>query len=244
MSKKLETIFSIQDKYTKTMNKIINSSISAEKKINKASYATDKFNEKMNKLKAPSTNKITSAFDSIKNKADTAKSSVGGLLKAVLSLATAKIAMNVIDTTTLTNSRLSMINDGNQTDEQLRNKIMQSANESRSTYSTTAANVSKLGLLAPDAFESNDEIIRFSELLNKSFKVGGAGTQEQESGTYQLAQAMAAGKLQGDEFRSVMENAPLVAQAIADYTGKTKRRIKRNVITRNYYCRYNKKCNV
>lgn len=244
MSKKFETIFSIQDKYTKTMNKIINSSISAEKKINKASYATDKFNEKMNKLKAPATNKITSSFDSIKNKADTAKSSVSGLLKAILSLATAKVAMNVIDTTTLTNSRLSMINDGNQTDEQLRNKIMQSANDSRSTYSTTAANVSKLGLLAPDAFNNNDEIIRFSELLNKSFKVGGAGTQEQESGTYQLAQAMAAGKLQGDEFRSVMENAPLVAQAIADYTGKTKRRIKRNVIRRNDYCRYNKKCNV
>ena len=244
MSKKFETIFSIQDKYTKTMNKIINSSISAEKKINKASYAKDKFNEKMNKLKAPATNKITSSFDSIKNKADTAKSSVSGLLKAILSLATAKVAMNVIDTTTLTNSRLSMINDGNQTDEQLRNKIMQSANESRSTYSTTAANVSKLGLLAPDAFNNNDEIIRFSELLNKSFKVGGAGTQEQESGTYQLAQAMAAGKLQGDEFRSVMENAPLVAQAIADYTGKTKRRIKRNVIRRNDYCRYNKKCNV
>lgn len=244
MSKKFETIFSIQDKYTRTMNKIINSSISAEKKINKASYATDKFNEKMNKLKAPATNKITSSFDSIKNKADTAKSSVSGLLKAILSLATAKVAMNVIDTTTLTNSRLSMINDGNQTDEQLRNKIMQSANESRSTYSTTAANVSKLGLLAPDAFNNNDEIIRFSELLNKSFKVGGAGTQEQESGTYQLAQAMAAGKLQGDEFRSVMENAPLVAQAIADYTGKTKRRIKRNVIRRNDYCRYNKKCNV
>ena len=28
---------------------------------------------------------------------------------------------------------------------------------------------------------------------------------------------MAAGKLQGDEFRSVMENAPMVAQAIAKY---------------------------
>ena len=34
---------------------------------------------------------------------------------------------------------------------------------------------------------------------------------------YQLTQAMAAGKLQGDEFRSVMENAPMVAQAIAKY---------------------------
>lgn len=37
---------------------------------------------------------------------------------------------------------------------------------------------------------------------------------------------MAAGKLQGDEFRSVMENAPLVADAIAKYTGKTKGQLK------------------
>ena len=244
MAKKIETIFSIQDKYTQTMNKIINSSVSAEKKINKASYATDKFNEKMKKLKDPPSSKIGQYFDNIKNKAQTATSSVGGLLRALLSLATAKIAINAIDTTTLTNSRLSMINDGGQTDKQLQNKIMQSANNSRSSYSTTAANVSKLGLLAGDAFENNDEIIRFSELLNKSFKVGGAGTQEQEAGTYQLTQAMAAGKLQGDEFRSVMENAPLVAQAIADYTGKTKRRTKRNVFTRYNNSRYNKKCYV
>ena len=38
---------------------------------------------------------------------------------------------------------------------------------------------------------------------------------------YQLTQAMAAGRLQGDEFRSIMENAPLLAQAIAKYMGKT-----------------------
>lgn len=244
MAKKIETIFSIQDKYTKTMNKIINSSVLAERKINKVSYATDKFNEKMKKLKDPPSNKLSKYFDNIKNKANQATSSVGGLIKTLLSLATAKIAINAIDNTTLTNSRLSMINDGKQTDKQLQNKIMQSANNSRSSYATTAANVSKLGLLAGDAFKNNNEIIRFSELLNKSFKVGGAGTQEQEAGTYQLTQAMAAGKLQGDEFRSVMENAPLVADAIAKYTGKTKRRIKRNVIKGNNYSRYNKKCNV
>lgn len=192
MAKKIETIFSIQDKYTRTMNKIINSSVSAEKKINKASYATDKFNEKMNKLKAPSSSKITQAFDNIKTKADTAKSSVSGLLRTLLSLATAKVAIDTIDTTTLTNARLKLVNDGTQKDTQLQNKIMQSANNSRSAYSTTASNVAKLGLLAGDNFKGNDEIIRFSELLNKSFKVGGASTQEQEAGTYQLTQAMAA----------------------------------------------------
>ena len=65
------------------------------------------------------------------------------------------------------------------------------------------------------------ETVKFSELMAKSFKVGGASTQEQTSGMYQLTQAMASGKLQGDEFRSIMENAPLLAQAISKYTGKS-----------------------
>ena len=63
--------------------------------------------------------------------------------------------------------------------------------------------------------------VKFSELMAKSFKVGGATTSEQTSGMYQLTQAMASGKLQGDEFRSIMENAPLLAQAISKYTGKS-----------------------
>ncbi|EQE37901.1 tape measure domain protein, partial [Clostridioides difficile CD38] len=37
---------------------------------------------------------------------------------------------------------------------------------------------------------------------------------------------MGAGKLQGDEFRSIMENAPLLAAKIADAMGKTKDQLK------------------
>ena len=42
----------------------------------------------------------------------------------------------------------------------------------------------------------------------------------------QLTQAMSAGKLQGDEFRSIMENAPLIAEAIAKYVGVGKGELK------------------
>src|SRR5690606_1387445 len=49
---------------------------------------------------------------------------------------------------------------------------------------------------------------------------------EQTAGMYQLTQAMAAGKLQGDEFRSIMENAPMLADAIAKFTGKSKGELK------------------
>lgn len=89
-----------------------------------------------------------------------------------------------------------------------------------------AGAISKMGLLAGEAFGSNDELIAFTELVQKSFKVGGASQTEQSSAMLQLSQAMAAGKLQGDEFRSIMENAPMIAQAIANYTGKSKGELK------------------
>ena len=126
------------------------------------------------------------------------------------------------DELSLTQSRLNLINDGTQTTIDLQNKLYQAAQRSRGSYTDMTNSVSKLGLLAGDAFKNNDEMIAFSEMMNKSFKVSGAGQQEISAATYQLTQAMASGKLQGDEFRSIMENAPMLADAIAKYMGKSK----------------------
>uniref|UniRef100_UPI0004753458 tape measure protein n=1 Tax=Lysinibacillus boronitolerans TaxID=309788 RepID=UPI0004753458 len=117
------------------------------------------------------------------------------------------------------NARLANINDGLQTQSQLQDKIFKASRRSLSSYDEMASSVAKLNLLAKDAFSSNDEAIRFTELMTKSFSVSGAGQQEMESGMFQLTQAMASGKLQGDEFRSIMENAPLLAQAISKTAG-------------------------
>lgn len=119
-------------------------------------------------------------------------------------------------------TRLNLINDGTQSTIDLQNKLYQAAQRSRGSYDDMASSVSKLGLLAGEAFKNNDEMIAFSEMMNKSFKVSGAGQQEISAATYQLTQAMASGKLQGDEFRSIMENAPMLADAIAKYMGKSK----------------------
>ena len=58
-----------------------------------------------------------------------------------------------------------------------------------------------------------------SELMQKSYIVGGANASEVSNSMLQLTQAMASGRLQGDEFRSIIENAPMLANAIAEYTG-------------------------
>src|SRR5690606_35739024 len=104
--------------------------------------------------------------------------------------------------------------------------IFAAANRARGSYTDMAAVVGRLGLLASEAFGSTDEVIAFSELMQKAFRISGASAMEQSAGMYQLTQAMAAGRLQGDEFRSIMENAPMLAQAIADFTGKSKGELK------------------
>jgi len=177
-------------------------------------------------------NRLRNGLIRVRDSANSATSSVRTLLTSLLGFAAAYLSLQGIangfnkfaqasDEYSNTNARLANINDGLQTQVELQEKIYRAAQRSLSAYNDTAASVAKLNLLAGDAFASNDEAIRFSELMNKSFAVSGAGNQEKSAGMHQLTQAMASGRLQGDEFTSITENAPLLAKAIADSVGKS-----------------------
>ena len=133
----------------------------------------------------------------------------------------ATTAAQTADRLTSIRSRLNLVNDGTQTTADLMNKIYDAAQRTRGGYDDMADSVAKLNMLAKDAFSSNDEAIEFVEQMNKQFKISGASIQESSAAMYQLTQAMAAGKLQGDEFHSIMENAPMLAQSIAKEMGMT-----------------------
>lgn len=143
-------------------------------------------------------------------------SMIGMALKEV-----ATTAAQTADRLTSIRSRLNLVNDGTQTTADLMNKIYDAAQRTRGGYDDMADSVAKLNMLAKDAFSSNDEAIEFVEQMNKQFKISGASIQESSAAMYQLTQAMAAGKLQGDEFHSIMENAPMLAQSIAKEMGMT-----------------------
>lgn len=135
-------------------------------------------------------------------------------------------ALRMGDTLMSMRARIDNINDGMQTTDELMEKVYQSSMRSRSAYVDTAAVVAKLGLNAADAFGNFDEIVGFAETMNKAFVVSGASASEMQAGMYQLTQAMASGRLQGDEFRSISENAPMLANAIAKFTGKSRGELK------------------
>ena len=146
--------------------------------------------------------------------ADTIKNKMMQVGAAIAGVMGAKQLLEASDQNAQITARLNLVTDA---PEQLKEQIYQSANDAKVAYTDSMNQVAKLGLLAKDAFNNTDEIVQFTNLMQKAFKVSGADAVEATSAMYQLTQAMAAGKLQGDEFRSVMENAPMVAQAIAKY---------------------------
>ena len=97
------------------------------------------------------------------------------------------------------------------------NDLNEIANATRSGITETADLYAKLLRSTKGVAQSEMEVAKATEIVNKAFKAGGAAASEQAAGILQLAQGLGSGVLQGDELRSVRENAPLLAQAIADY---------------------------
>lgn len=95
------------------------------------------------------------------------------------------------------------------------------AEKTRSGITETVDLYAKLLRSTKDVAKSEEEVALATEIVNKSFKAGGAATSEQIAGILQLSQALGSGILQGDELRSLRENAPLLAQAIAAEFGTT-----------------------
>lgn len=142
------------------------------------------------------------------------------LLSVYMAFRAVKWAVGMSDGLAGINARLGMMNDGLQTTAALQDKIYASAMRSRGVYADTANFVSQLGMLAGNAFKSNEELIAFSEVLNKQIAISGqAGTQAAEGALIQLQQALSSGVLRGQELNSVMLGLPNVAKAIADYMG-------------------------
>lgn len=130
---------------------------------------------------------------------------------------TARKVVEASDSLTLMDARLGLITDDV---EMLENKIYRTAQSSRGNFKDLAANVSSLALQAGEAFNnSEDEILHFSDTLNKMFVVSGIDSSAIQSVMYNLTQSLSSGALLGQDYRILRQNAPRFREALQDYYG-------------------------
>lgn len=99
------------------------------------------------------------------------------------------------------------------------NEIADIATRARSGFSEVADLYARLTRSGKAFGATQGEIAVATETVSKALKVSGASAGEVQSTLVQLGQALGSGRLAGDELRSLLENAPVVAGAIAKEFG-------------------------
>lgn len=173
-----------------------------EESIRQAAQRQENFNNQVNQGH--------SAMDGLAKKAM-------GVVAAYASIQSVGKIMDLSDRMAQTDARLGLIVDDGGSVDELQQKIYAVAQNTRAPFLETADMISKLGMQASKAFTSNDELLAFAEQLNKTLVVAGTETQGVESVMLQLTQAMAAGKLQGEELNALLDNASPLVQNIQRY---------------------------
>lgn len=103
--------------------------------------------------------------------------------------------------------------------------VTQVALRTHSALEETGVLFTRLALAGKDAglntAQAAQQSLALSETINQSIQLSGASAQTSAAAISQLVQGLQGGALRGDEFNSVMENAPRLARALADGLGVT-----------------------
>ena len=222
----------LQDRFTATINKAIQGSnrlLKVMEQIDQKDLDVNLRRQFSAALQAEKANnaeleKMVKNLNNAGNAADPLADAMSRVKSALLGAGAVYSAQRVLqlaDSMTTTRARLDLViegmNEAGTTADQLQQRIMQSANRSRASYLDTADAISKMGIMAGDAFGSTDELVQFTELINKQFTIAGASAEGQSAAMLQLTQAMSSGVLRGEELNSIFEQAPTIIQTIADY---------------------------
>lgn len=235
----INTMIRIQDGYSKAfssmttgMNHVISSFESLHKSSGKAvdtasikaarqalAQAETAFNgvEQQIREATAQQNKFNQSINTGTHGANALWGKVKGAAGAYVGMKAVGGAFNLSDQITNNNARLNLIVDDGGSIENLKRQILASANDARAGYMETGAFVARLGANAKDAFSNNNEMVTFANQIQKKFVIAGASTEEMNSATLQLTQALGSGVLRGEELNAVFESAPNIIQSIADY---------------------------
>ena len=173
---------------------------------NRAARETERFNKKLY-MNVNASGKARVGMSSL-------SSSIKSVIGAYVGFESLKTAVDWSDEITLTQGKLAQLTDDV---EGFLDKTYQMSQNTRTSYMDNATQMAKMWQLTGGTdgiFDTEDKLIEFNELLNKSFIMGGSGVREINASIYQLTQALSSGRLQGDELRSLAENAPYLIKTI------------------------------
>ena len=131
---------------------------------------------------------------------------VGNAMKAVLGAAAVKEVLDVANAFQEVRNKLMSVSESSAEATSKFNDVVAIARETRSGLTDTADLYFRMTKASENLGLSQKETAKVTELFAKTLKNSGATSTEAASAILQFGQAMASGRLSGDEFRSINES--------------------------------------
>lgn len=153
--------------------------------------------------------------------AATAAAALAAVFATLASLDLVRRLIGVADEMTRLTSQLRLVTSSTEELTRAQDQLFGVAQRTRSEFGATVQLYTKLARSTREMGLSQAQLVRITELINKTFVVSGASAEEASNAIRQLAQGLASGALRGDEFNAIAEQAPRLLQVVADAMGKT-----------------------
>lgn len=126
---------------------------------------------------------------------------------------------DLVDSYTLMQNRLQLVSTSTSNLQALQKELFKTAQDSRVPVVELTQSFVRYDYALKELGASQKESLRFTKTLSELLQISGLNTNEASSALLQLSQALNKGKLDGDEFRTIMETLPTLASAIAKEMG-------------------------
>ena len=114
-------------------------------------------------------------------------------------------------------SRIKIVTKDDAERLKIESALYQMSNKNRSSLEDLGDLYYKTALASKRFGASQEDVLKLTDIVSKSLVIGGADVAQQKATILQLSQALGSGVLQGDELRSLRENAPILMDAIATF---------------------------
>ena len=152
---------------------------------------------------------------------------IGTVLAGFATLSFAKSLLDTADAMQSINSQVRQVTSSETEYLSVQRQLLEVANNTRASLESTSSLYVSTSRALKDYGYTQQEILQFTEATNNAMAIGGVQAEQQAAALLQLSQALGSGVLQGDEFKSIAEAAPILLDTIAEYMGKSRAEIKK-----------------
>ena len=144
---------------------------------------------------------------------------LGVQLLAVAGILSAGQVLRTIDEYNQLQARVKLVTEATGDYAKVSRELGDISKNTGAQLETTVDVFQRLAVGAKDLGKTNEDVLQLTRVVEQLGALGGASTTALNAGLLQFGQAMSAGIVRAEEFNSIIENLPFVAQKIADGMG-------------------------